>query len=95
MCRHIFANQHKLRKLFQQNAVRAYCSGTARLQEAILEDEPFQPPHTVAPHVEHKWKPVVHDDDVGRQFKVTSVHVRIWRHALFVTKKLSISLFIL
>lgn len=71
MCRHIFANQHKLKKLIHQQAVR-FCSGSARLQEAIRyeEEDNFARTTRISPVRDVKLDPIIHDPDVGQHFKV-------------------------
>lgn len=78
LCRHIFANQHKLKKLIQLQAVRL-CSGSARLQEAIRYEEEDTAPRTTRIHPirDVKLDPIIHDPDVGQQFKYSDMSVRL------------------
>lgn len=71
LCRHIFANQHKLKKLIQQQAIRL-CSSSTRLQEAVRYDEEDAVPRTtrIQPVRDVKLDPIIHEPDVGQQFKV-------------------------
>lgn len=75
LCRHIFANQHKLRKLIQQQGIRL-CSSTARLQETILDDDQFNSAQqkTIKQTIDSKLEPITHDVDNGRLFKVNKAH---------------------
>ncbi|XP_063705410.1 branched-chain-amino-acid aminotransferase [Culicoides brevitarsis] len=77
LCRHILANQHKLKKLIQLQTVRL-CSSTARLQEAIVDDEEFTrvsqvPVSRQAPNL----APIKHEKDLGHLFKYSDLQVQL------------------
>uniref|UniRef100_A0A336LH67 Branched-chain-amino-acid aminotransferase n=1 Tax=Culicoides sonorensis TaxID=179676 RepID=A0A336LH67_CULSO len=79
LCRHIFANQHKLKKLIQLQAVRL-CSTTTRLQEAIRYEEDDHLPRPVQVPLSRRapdLKPIQHDHDLGHHFKYSDMHVQL------------------
>lgn len=77
LCRHILANQHKLKKLIQLQSVRL-CSSTARLQEAIIdEDDMLRPAQVPLTRQDVNLKPIEHEKDLGHHFKYSDMHVQL------------------
>lgn len=78
LCRHIFANQHKLKKLIQLQTVRL-CSSTTRLQEAISDYEDETPKLIQVPYTRQPTNlaPIEHDSDLGHHFKYSDLHVQL------------------